>query len=86
MADALASGASEGYLVGVQVPPRPPRNPCSAGVSSRPETPTSTELLPLRAQGCEILFVVAHVGGDADAYAPVEIDSHTNNGVLDDRD
>ena len=24
MADALASGASEGNLVGVQVPPRPP--------------------------------------------------------------
>ena len=35
MADALASGASEGNLVGVQVPPRPPRNPCSAGVSAR---------------------------------------------------
>ena len=28
MADALASGASEGNLVGVQVPPRPPRSPC----------------------------------------------------------
>src|SRR5690242_10358114 len=26
MADALASGASEGFLVGVQVPPRPPRS------------------------------------------------------------
>ena len=31
MADALASGASEGFLVGVQVPPRPRRSSCSTG-------------------------------------------------------
>ena len=40
MADALASGASEGFLVGVQVPPRPRRVPAQAGASSRLEGPT----------------------------------------------
>ena len=46
MADALASGASIRKDVGVQVPPRPPEDPSSAGVFSRPGTPTSTGLLP----------------------------------------
>jgi hypothetical protein len=49
MADALASGASEGNLVGVQVPPRPRRNPRSAGVSSRGERGS-----PLPISGCPI--------------------------------
>ena len=46
MADALASGASEGNLVGVQVPPRPHEDPSSAGVLSRSGRLSPTGLLP----------------------------------------
>ena len=66
MADALASGASEGNLVGVQVPPRPLEDPCrtqlAISASTSPAVITFGIVVPCQpatggiaaASGCDV--------------------------------